>query len=83
MKEALRKAGFEFWDSNATFYVWVKVKGKSSSSEFAKWLLEEHHILVTPGVGFGQGGEGWFRISLTAPDDVIEVSAQRFESLSL
>ena len=81
MKEALRKAGFEFWDSDATFYIWGKVKGNTNSAEFAKWLLDEHHILITPGVGFGQGGEGWFRISLTAPDDVIELAAQKFESL--
>jgi aspartate/methionine/tyrosine aminotransferase len=34
-------------------------------------------VVVTPGVGFGPGGEGWFRISLTASDERIATAAER------
>ena len=35
--------------------------------------------MITPGTGFGTGGEGWFRISLTAPDQDIATAAARLE----
>ncbi len=68
MSQALKKANFEFEDPLATFYFWVKVPKGYTSKDFAKKLLEEKGIVVTPGVGFGEYGEGYFRISLTNPN---------------
>ncbi|MDW8087338.1 MAG: aminotransferase class I/II-fold pyridoxal phosphate-dependent enzyme [Candidatus Calescibacterium sp.] len=59
----LRKAGFKFRDPEATFYIWIKCGG--DSREFAKMLIEKYGVILTPGVGFGDGGEGFVRISLT------------------
>jgi LL-diaminopimelate aminotransferase len=78
MAEALRKANFEFDEPKATFYFWVKVPNGYTSSEFAKKLLEEKGIVVTPGNGFGDAGEGYFRISITNPR--IEEAVQRIQS---
>jgi len=68
MAQALRKANFEFEEPLATFYFWVKVKEGYTSKDFAKKLLEEKGIVVTPGIGFGEYGEGYFRISITNPN---------------
>jgi LL-diaminopimelate aminotransferase len=52
--------------AESTFYVWVKISEKFSSSlEFSKYLLKEKNIVATPGVGFGRHGEGFIRFSLT------------------
>jgi LL-diaminopimelate aminotransferase len=68
MSLALKKANFDFEEPLATFYFWVKVPDGYNSKDFAKKLLEEKGIVVTPGVGFGEYGEGYFRISITNPN---------------
>ena len=68
MAQALRKANFDFEEPLATFYFWVKVPHGYNSKDFTKKLLEEKGIVVTPGVGFGEYGEGYFRISITNPN---------------
>jgi LL-diaminopimelate aminotransferase len=78
MESALREAGFEIFPSAATFYVWVKVPGGEGSIDFCARALDEIGVVVTPGLGFGSGGEGWFRISLTASDEDIAEGARRF-----
>ena len=77
MVEALKTAGFEVFESAATFYVWCKVPQGESSVDFCNRALDEIGIVVTPGTGFGTGGEGWFRISLTASDEDIAEGARR------
>ncbi len=81
MAEALEKAGFEFEKPLATFYFWVKVPKGFTSSEFTKKLLQEKGIVVTPGNGFGDAGEGYFRISIT--NERIEEAVRRIEDAAL
>jgi LL-diaminopimelate aminotransferase len=59
----LRQAGFEVADLKATFYVWFAVPGGDSRA-FATQLLDRTGVVVTPGVGFGEAGEGYVRIAL-------------------
>ena len=77
MVAALENAGFEVFDSAATFYVWCRVPGNEKSLDFCRRALEEIGLVVTPGPGFGPGGEGWFRISLTASDEDVAEGARR------
>ncbi len=77
MASALRKAGFEFAEPKATFYFWVKVPEGYTSESFTRKLLEEKGIVVTPGNGFGEAGEGYFRISITNPR--VEEAVERIE----
>jgi LL-diaminopimelate aminotransferase len=49
--------------------------------EFCARVLQDLAVVVTPGHGFGPGGEGWFRISLTASDERISEGARRLRSL--
>ena len=47
--------------------------------DFAIKMLDEIGVVVTPGVGFGQHGEGYVRLSLTTPDDRVEEGIRRLE----
>lgn len=74
---ALDRLGFQCFPTCATFYVWVRVPSPWNSMDYALDLLEKANVLVTPGVGFGKGGEGYFRISLTRPVDVLAGALDR------
>ena len=80
---ALKKAGWDVSPPKATFYLWVKVPDGSDSAEFASMLLTKLGLVVTPGIGFGELGEGYIRMSLTAPDERIDEAARRLASLKL
>ncbi|MBU8920849.1 MAG: aminotransferase class I/II-fold pyridoxal phosphate-dependent enzyme [Bacteroidales bacterium] len=71
LSDGLRKARIEFDPPEATFYFWIPVPGGEKSIDFCGRLLDDTGIVATPGVGFGQGGEGYFRLSITAPTDTI------------
>jgi len=77
MLSALGQAGIEVFASNATFYLWCRVPGTESAADYCARALREIGLVVTPGTGFGTGGEGWFRISLTADDADIAEGARR------
>ncbi|MBU0743198.1 aminotransferase class I/II-fold pyridoxal phosphate-dependent enzyme [bacterium] len=78
---SLAAAGLEVFDARATFYVWARVPAGEDSFSFCRRVLAERDIVVTPGTGFGGGGEGWFRISLTSADDRIDEAAARLRRL--
>jgi len=62
---------------SASLYVWCAIPSGWTSMEFAALLLESANISVTPGVIFGQHGEGYIRISLTSPSERIAEAMQR------
>lgn len=77
MVAALQAAGREVFPGAATFYLWARVPGGESSVDFCSRALREIGVVMAPGTGFGSGGEGWFRVSLTAGDDDIAEAARR------
>lgn len=66
-----------------TFFLWLPVPDGERAQPFAERLLKEAHIIVAPGTGFGQGGEGYIRISLTADDAALNTALERIEALKL
>ncbi|UCG52443.1 MAG: aminotransferase class I/II-fold pyridoxal phosphate-dependent enzyme [Candidatus Latescibacterota bacterium] len=78
---ALDRLGFHCFPACATFYVWAKVPRPFNAMDFALHLLEKADVLVTPGTGFGKGGEGYFRIALTQPKRRIEEALDRLGRL--
>ncbi len=78
--EGLRNVGLDPIVPDATFYVWTPVPGDEDSVSFCTRLLEEAHINTTPGVGFGDAGEGFFRISLTNDVSRLEEMGERLAS---
>ncbi len=81
MTKALKSIGLEPVESDVTFYVWTKVPEGYTSAEFVEKLLDEAGIVCTPGRGFGDAGEGYFRISLTVPTERLVEAARRIENL--
>ena len=66
--ETLNSIGIKAKPSKASLYIWAKVPEGYSSMEFTADLLDQVGVAVTPGVGYGQCGEGYVRLSLTIPD---------------
>jgi LL-diaminopimelate aminotransferase len=76
--KALRETGIQASTPKGSLYIWAPIpEGFSNSQEFATFLLEQAHVAVTPGGGYGPAGEGYFRISLTYPDSVIAEAMER------
>jgi LL-diaminopimelate aminotransferase len=63
----------------AGLYVWAKVPQGFTSKDFANWLFDKTGVLITPGSNFGSAGEGYVRISMTAPDERIETALKRMK----
>ena len=74
---ALREIGVDVTAPKGTIYVWAPVPAGHTSTSFAELVLEEAAVVVSPGSMFGAGGEGFFRISLTADDERIEEAVER------
>jgi LL-diaminopimelate aminotransferase len=74
---ALREIGVEVSAPKGTIYVWAPVPEGHTSTSFAELVLEEAAVVVSPGSMYGPSGEGFFRISLTTPDDRIEEAVER------
>lgn len=77
MVKALKDAGFSVRPPEAAFYLWIKVPQGFTSAGFCTELLEKVGIVSTPGNGFGPSGEGYFRLTLTAPDARLKLAARR------
>lgn len=81
--KVLREMGFRFQLPRASYYFWVRIPDSYRSTvDFCADLLEKKGVVVTPGVGYGPNGEGWFRISMTAPDHRIDQALERLREFT-
>ena len=74
---ALRDIGVEVEAPKGTIYIWAPVPSGHTSASFAEMVLEEAAVVVSPGSMYGTSGEGFFRISLTTPDELLTEAVQR------
>jgi LL-diaminopimelate aminotransferase len=79
----LRKIGIDAPAPKASLYIWAPVPAGQKSVDFSLRVLDEAAVWLTPGVGFGANGEGFFRISLTVPDQRLAEALERLEQLRL
>ncbi len=77
------KIGWSGGTANGSFFVWMPIPEGYSSEQFADLLLEKAHVVVAPGNGFGNGGEGYIRIGLLDNEDRLREACDRIEKLSL
>ncbi len=77
---ALREIGVEVNAPKGTIYVWAPVPSGHTSTSFCETVLEEAAVVVSPGSMYGPSGEGFFRISLTTPDERIEEAVERMRA---
>lgn len=81
--DALRSLGLECARPRATFYIWAEVPKGYTSVSFTERVLKEAGVVVTPGSGFGKGGEGFVRFSLTVANERLKEAVERIKALRL
>jgi LL-diaminopimelate aminotransferase len=80
--DALAKAGVHVTKPKGTIYVWAPIpEGFADSAAYCEHVLEQAAVVVSPGGAYGPSGEGWFRISLTTPDDRLIEAVERLATL--
>lgn len=79
----LNKLGWNLKPTKATFYIWIPTLNKMNSMEFSNLLLEKTGIIVTPGIGYGEYGEGYVRIALTVDEKRLEEAIERMEKAGI
>jgi LL-diaminopimelate aminotransferase len=77
--EALRAIGMRVEPPKASLYVWARVPDGFTSADFAARLIDDLGVVITPGTGYGQYGEGYVRLSLTIPDGQLEEGVRRLK----
>jgi LL-diaminopimelate aminotransferase len=80
IREQLINAGLAVYGGINAPYVWVKTPDGLSSWDFFDKLLQNVHVVGTPGSGFGAAGEGYFRISAFNSRENVEEAMQRITS---
>ena len=75
--QTLRDIGLDAIPPKASLYVWTRIPEGFTSAEFTALLLDEADIVVTPGNGYGEYGEGYIRLSLTINDEDMEKGLAR------
>jgi len=79
--DGLNQIGWKTEKPKATFYVWTRLpKNELNSMEFVKKLINVG-VIITPGIGFGQYGEGYVRFALTQPIERIKEAIERINNL--
>ncbi len=80
--EALAQAGVDVTPPKGTIYIWAPIpEGFATSAEYCEHVLEETGVVISPGGAYGASGEGFFRISLTTPDERLLEAVERIRRL--
>ncbi len=75
--EAFRENGFDCEAPKGTMYLWIPLPEHITSAEFSEFLMEEEGVIVLPGSSFGEGGEGFFRVSFVVSPERLREAAAR------
>lgn len=80
--DGLNDMGWETPKPEATFYIWTKLPAKFralTSLEFAELLLRETGVVVSPGTGFGEYGEGYVRMAMVVEEPILKKALKRIK----
>ncbi|KIL47503.1 pyridoxal phosphate-dependent aminotransferase [Jeotgalibacillus campisalis] len=81
--QELRAIGWDVQAPKGSFFAWFKVPKGFTSSSFSDYLLKEADVVMAPGIGFGEYGEGYVRVGMLATEDRIREAAKRIDKLKL
>lgn len=81
--DGLRSIGWDVRAPKGSFFAWLKVPKGFTSQQFADILLEKAHIIVAPGIGFGEFGEGYVRVGLLTDEERLKEAVKRIGSLEI
>lgn len=79
--DMLTRRGVVFTGGKNSPYIWMKCPGGMRSWEFFDVVLERANVVGTPGAGFGENGEGWFRLTAFGDRDRTATAVERLEKL--
>jgi LL-diaminopimelate aminotransferase len=79
---ALAGAGWEVEPPRAAMYAWLPVPAGYDDWAWVRAGLNEAGVVVTPGLAFGPGGSGYFRVSLVRPADVLRDAVARLAQVA-
>ncbi|WP_248925490.1 pyridoxal phosphate-dependent aminotransferase [Paenibacillus hamazuiensis] len=80
---ALKRIGWEAKPSQGSFFCWLPVPKGYTSTSLADLLLDKAKIVVAPGIGFGESGEGFVRLGLLSDEARLEEAVDRIGKLNL
>ncbi|NOU82325.1 aminotransferase class I/II-fold pyridoxal phosphate-dependent enzyme [Paenibacillus sp. LMG 31459] len=81
--QGLRSIGWEVEAPRGSFFAWLPVPAGYTSQSFADLLLDEAHVVVAPGIGFGAYGEGYVRVGLVSEEARLAEAVERIAALKL
>lgn len=81
--KGLGELGWDVPKTEATMYLWVPCPPDMTSTDFALSVLQQTGVVVTPGNAFGEGGEGYVRVSLIADCDRLGEVLDRFRQANI
>ncbi|MFQ8601151.1 MAG: aminotransferase class I/II-fold pyridoxal phosphate-dependent enzyme, partial [Oscillospiraceae bacterium] len=79
---ALNQLGIWFTGGENSPYIWLKCPDGFDSWTYFDYLLEKAGVVGTPGAGFGQNGEGYFRLTAFGDGEKTLQAVRRIQSLS-
>lgn len=80
IREGLEKAGYKIFGGVNAPYIWLKTPDKLGSWEFFDKLMQDAHVVGTPGAGFGANGEGYFRLTAFGSRENTERAVERIRT---
>lgn len=81
--EALAGIGVDVTPPRGSIYVWAPIPaGFDSAAAYCEHVLERAAVVISPGAAYGPSGEGFFRISLTTPDERLEEAVRRLADVA-
>ncbi|MBU1027124.1 MAG: aminotransferase class I/II-fold pyridoxal phosphate-dependent enzyme [Candidatus Margulisbacteria bacterium] len=83
MVDGLNSLGWKVKKPMATFYIWIPVPSGFNAMSFVEHLLHKAGVVVSPGIGFGELGEGSVRLALVDTDDKIKEAISRMKKAGI
>lgn len=81
IRDGLEACGLEVYGAQNSPYVWCKTPEGMGSWDFFNKLLEEAHVITTPGAGFGPAGEGYIRLTGFGDPDQTKEAVKRIQAI--
>jgi alanine-synthesizing transaminase len=82
--QGLKRVGWEIEKPKGTMFVWAEIPKpfkKMGSVDFSKLLLREGKVAVSPGIGFGEYGEGFVRFALVENENRIKQAVKGIQKV--
>src|SRR2546428_851582 len=80
IRQGLEAAGLTVYGAENAPYIWVKTPRRLSSWDFFDKLVNEAHVVGTPGAGFGPSGEGYFRLTAFGGREATQEAVERIKT---